>query len=86
MAADLGLAMRFSDGGWSGMKDSISSGSLTSLLATVLYVSGAALALFLAVYLYIGRNRESYAIMRTLGVPGKKAQNSIVAPLAALSV
>lgn len=85
MAADLNLAMRFSDGGWAGMKDSIGSGSLTSLLTTVLYVLGAALALFLAVYLYIGRNRKSYAIMRTLGVPGKKAGNSVVMPLAALS-
>lgn len=86
MAADLGLVMRFSDGGWAGMKDSIGSGSLTSLLTTVLYVLGAALALFLAVYLYIGRNRKSYAIMRTLGVSGKKAGNSIVLPLAVLSV
>lgn len=86
MAADLNLAMRFSDGGWAGMKDSIGSGSLTSLLTTVLYVLGAALALFLAAYLYIGRNRKSYAIMRTLGVPGKKAGNSIVMPLVVLSV
>lgn len=86
MAADLNLAMRFSDGGWAGMKDSIGSGSLTSLLTTVLYVLGAALALFLAVYLYIGRNRKPYAIMRTLGVPGRKAGNSVVMPLGVLSV
>lgn len=86
MAADLNLAMRFSDGGWAGMRDSIGSGSLTSLLTTVLYVLGAALALFLAAYLYIGRNRKAYAIMRTLGVPGKKAGNSIVMPLTVLSV
>lgn len=86
MAANLNLAMRFSDGGWSGMKDSIESGSLTSLLTTILYVMGAALALFLAVYLYVGRNQKSYAIMRTLGVPGRKAGNSMVLPLGVLSV
>jgi len=80
LAAELDLALRFSDGGWSGMKDSIETGSLTSFLTTVLYVLGAALALFLAVYLYVGRNQESYAIMRTLGVSGKKAGNSITLP------
>ena len=42
--------------------------------------------MFLAVYLYVGRNKKSYAIMRTLGVPGNKAQNSIVLPLIVLSI
>ncbi len=85
-ASEMGLALRFSDGGWSNMKDSIETGTLTSLLTTILYVLGAALALFLAVYLYIGRNGQVYAIMRTLGVPGKKAGRSIVLPLMTLSV
>ncbi len=86
MASEMGLALRFSDGGWSGMKDSIETGTLTSLLTTILYVLGATLALFLAVYLYVGRNGQAYAIMRTLGVPGRKAGGSIVLPLMALSV
>lgn len=55
------------------MKDSFQTGSLASFLTTVLYVLGAALALLLAVYLHLGRNKKSYAIMRTLGVPSKKA-------------
>lgn len=86
LAAELGLGLRFSDGGYLSIRDSFDTGALTSFLTTVLYVIGAALALLLAVYLYIGRNKKSYAIMRTLGISGKKAGNSIVLPLCLLSV
>ena len=86
LVAEMGLGLHFSDGGWLSMKDSFQSGSLTSFLTTVLYVAGAILALLLAVYLYIGRNKKTYAIMRTLGVSSKKAGNSVILPLIALSV
>ena len=86
MAAKMGLALHYSDGGWSGIKDNLDTGALASLLTTVLYVLGAALALLLAVYLYIDRNKKSYAIMRTLGVPGKKAGISVTLPLIVLSI
>ncbi len=86
VAAEMGLSLRFSDGGWAGMKDSFKTGSLASFLTTVLYVLGAALALLLAVYLYIGRNKKSYAIMRTLGVPSKKAGRASALPFAVLSI
>lgn len=76
----------FSDRGWMDVKNSFRMGALTSLLTTVLYVAGAVLALFLAVYLYIGRNKKSYAIMRTLGVSGKAAGQSVVLPFVAVAV
>ncbi len=85
-AADMDLGLRFSDGGWFSMKNNFQTGSLASFLTTMLYVLGAALALLLAVYLYIGRNQKSYAIMRTLGVPGRKASKSLVLPFSILSV
>ena len=86
LVADMSLGLRFSDGGWSGMKDNFEAGSLASFLTTVLYVLGAALALILAVYLYIGRNKKSYAIMRTLGVPGGKAGRTLTLPFGILSM
>lgn len=85
LAAEMSMGLRFSDGGWSDMKDHFKTGSLASLLTTVLYVLGSALALLLAVYLYIGRNKKSYAIMRTLGVPGRKAGVSLTLPFGVLS-
>ncbi len=86
LAAEIGIPMRFSDGGWLGMKDSFEAGRWAASLTAMLSIAGAALALFLAVYLYLGRNRKVYAIMRTLGVPGKKARDSLVLPFFLLSV
>lgn len=86
LVAEMGLGMRFSDGGWTSMKDSFQTGAAASILTTVLYVAGAALSLLLAVYLYIGRNKKAYAIMRTLGVSGKKAGNSVALPFVVLSI
>ncbi len=86
LAAETGMGLRFSDGGWMSVKDNFEAGRIASLLTSVLYILGTALALFFAVYLYIGENRKSYAIMRMLGVPGRKAANAIVLPLIALSM
>ncbi len=85
-AENMGLNLNYSDRGWLDVKDSFRMGALASLLTTVLYVVGAALALFLAVYLYIGRSKKSYAIMRMLGVPGKAAGSAVVMPFVAISV
>lgn len=83
--ASLGIHMRFSDGGWLSIQESFETGLRTACFTTVLYLIGAVLALFLAVYLYVGRNKKSYAIMRTLGVPPRKATNTVVLPLVCLS-
>lgn len=86
LVTKMGINMRFSDGGWMKIKDSFEAGAQTALLTMALYVAGAALALLLAVYLYVGRSRQSYAIMRTLGASMQKAQNTVVLPFVALSV
>jgi len=85
LVTEMDVVMRFTDGGWLSMKDSFETGSRTAFLTTVLYLAGAALALLLAVYLYIGRNKKTYAIMRALGVPGGMVRNSIALPLGVLS-
>lgn len=84
--AEMGIPMRFSDGGWLSMKDSFEAGRWAASLTALLSVVGAALALLLAAYLYIGRNKKTYAIMRTLGVSSKMARDSIVLPFFLLSV
>lgn len=85
-AQKMGLELVFSDRGWLDVKDSMGMGTLASLFTTILYIAGAALALFLAVYLYIGRNKKSYAIMRMLGVPGRAAGNSVLMPFVVVAV
>ena len=87
LIADIGgVTMRFSDGGWLSVKDSFTAGLRTSFFTAVLSFLGAVLALFLAVYLYVGRNKKTYAIMRTLGVSGNMARNSVILPFVVLSV
>lgn len=85
-AEKVDLKLVFSDGGWLDVKDSFEMGAFTSFLTTVLYAMGAALALFLAVYLYIGQNKKSYAIMRMLGVSACAAEGSVVLPFVVVSV
>ncbi len=85
MAAEMDLALRLSDGGWGDVKDSFETGTLASVLTAILYIIGAVLALFFAVYLYIGRRKRDYAIMRMLGVPGKMAGRAIALPYLVLS-
>lgn len=84
-AQKLDLELNFSDRGWLDVKESLGMGGLASLLTTVLYIVGAVLALFLAVYLYIGRNKKNYAIMRMLGVPGRETGNSVLLPFVAVA-
>ncbi|MCL2634302.1 MAG: hypothetical protein FWD34_07310 [Oscillospiraceae bacterium] len=80
------VELRFSDRGWSLVKNSINTSETTSLVTTMSFVLGAALALLLAVYLYIGRNKKTYAIIRALGVPKRKSANSLAMPFVVLSV
>ena len=86
LVAQMSIPMRFSDGGWLSMKDSFEAGRRMASLTAILSIAGAALALLLVVYLYIGRNKKTYAIMRTLGVSRKKARNSLVLPFCVLSM
>lgn len=86
LAKEMGLKLRFSDRGWMKVKDSIDTSRTTALLTTALYLAGAAVALLLTAYLYIGRQKKAYAIMRALGTPRNKARNALALPLAVLSV
>lgn len=85
LAKSLGIQLRFSDSGWLKVKDSINTSQTTSLIMTVLYLGAAAVALLLAIYLYIGRGAKGYAIMRALGTPRKKARYTLALPFAVLS-
>jgi len=86
LAAELGLKLNFSDGGWSKVKDGINASVKTSLINALLFIFAAALALVLSAYLYIGRKKKDYAIMRALGTPRNKSRNALALPLAALTV
>ncbi|MCL2019550.1 MAG: FtsX-like permease family protein [Oscillospiraceae bacterium] len=77
---------RFSDLGWSRVQGSIATSEMTSLLTALFFTLGAVLASLLAVQLYIGGNKKTYAIMRALGMPRKATARTIAMPFALLSV
>ena len=84
-AEEMGVGLIFLDGGWLEIEDSFESAQAVSMITTILYTVGVGLALILAVYLYIGRNRQEYAIMRALGVSGKEAEMAVILPFIVLS-
>ena len=77
---------RFSDLGWSHVQGSIATSEITSLLTALFFALGAVLASLLAVQLYIGGNKKTYAIMRALGMLRKTTARTIAMPFAVLSV
>jgi ABC-type antimicrobial peptide transport system permease subunit len=84
IAAEMGVKLRASDGGYANIKDSINESAKTSVITMCLYVFAAALALVLSIYLYIGRNTKSYAIMRAIGTTVKKSRSSLTLPFGLL--
>lgn len=86
LAKEQNISLRFSDSGWFKIKDSLDTSRTMSLITTVLYIASAAVALLLGAYLYIGRQKKIYAIMRALGTTHKKAGNSLTLPFTVLSV
>lgn len=85
LAKEQNISLRFSDSGWFKIKDSLGTSRTMSLITTVLYIGSGAVALLLGIYLYIGRQMKIYAIMRALGTPYNKANNSLVLPFIVLS-
>lgn len=87
LAKEMGIkSLRFSDRGWLAAEESMDTGRTMSLLTTILFICAAAVALLLAIYMYIEREKKNFAIMRALGTPQRKARYTLVLPLCALSV
>jgi hypothetical protein len=86
IATEIGVKLRASDGGYANIRDSINESMKTSTITMCLYVFAAALALVLSIYLYIGRNTKTYAIMRALGTTVNQSRNSLILPFGLLCI
>ncbi len=85
LAEEYGISLRFNDGGWAQVRKDMLSSAFMSLLTTVMFICAAAIALLMAVYLFIGRGKREYAIMRALGTPKGPAQGALVLRLGMLA-
>lgn len=83
---ELGFKLIFYDGGWLALEEQfklaekLSMIAISAILAALIVTSG------FIVYLYIGRKKKEYAIMRALGTTRKIAAESLLFPLIILCV
>jgi predicted lysophospholipase L1 biosynthesis ABC-type transport system permease subunit len=82
---DLGLGFRFSDGGWLAVEKQISRADALGVVRMVLLGFAVLAGICLTVYLFIGRKRKEYAIMRALGTPRRNSGRSLYVPLGAIA-
>ena len=85
----MGLTLIFDDGGWSDVVDAFNEAGSMSVLNVVMFSVAVAAATLLVVYLFIGRKKNEYAIMRALGSTKRSSANALLLPLmttAAISI
>ncbi len=82
----MGLTYSFSDGGWLLVaKDLIRARSLV-LLKLLIFTGAALFAMILTVWLFIGRKKREFGILRALGMPQGEAANRLFVPFLLLGL
>ena len=82
----MGLTYRFSDGGWLQIGESLMRSRRLALVKLLIFSGAALFALILAVWLFIGRKKREYGILRALGMPRGEAGNRLVIPFLILGL
>jgi len=75
-----GLNYQFSDGGWLRIADELMQARTLALVKLLVFSGAALFALVLTVWLFIGRKKQEYGILRALGMPGRRAAWRLLAP------
>ena len=70
----------FSDGGWSLIADDLMQAKSLALVKLLIFSGAALFALVLTVWLFIGRKKREYGILRALGMPGSRAGARLYVP------
>ncbi|NLO48220.1 MAG: ABC transporter permease, partial [Clostridiales bacterium] len=82
----MGLTVYFSDGGWLGIEEQVLQAGSLSVSKLIAFAAVSVLALALTVYLFIGRKKREYAIMRALGTTKRKSARALFLPLALIAL
>ena len=75
-----GVLYEFSDGGWSLIADDLAEAKNLALVKLLIFSGAALFALVLTVWLFIGRKKREYGILRALGMPAGKASGCLFVP------
>ena len=76
----LGLTYQFSDGGWLQIGESLMRSRKLALVKLLIFAAAALFALVLTVWLFIGRKKRDYGILRALGMERNKAAGRLFVP------
>ena len=82
----LGLTYQFSDGGWLQIGEGLMRSRRLALVKLLIFAAAALFALVLTVWLFIGRKKRDYGILRALGMPKGKASNRLFIPFLLLGL
>ena len=81
----MGLTLFFNDAGWPDVADAFREADRLAVLNVAIFSVAALAAAIFAVYLFIGRKKKEFAIMRALGANRKTARRALLVPLTILS-
>lgn len=82
----MGLKIIFDDGGWTDIVDKYKLSIKLSLIAIIALSVAVVASTGLIVYLFIGRKKKEYAILRALGTTRKASVKALILPLMVLAV
>ena len=84
--SSMGLSLIFDDGGWSDIESTYKEAGQTSILRIIVFIAAVIVAIFISVYLFIGRKKKDFAIMRALGTTKKASAKALVFPFAVVMI
>ncbi len=76
----MGLTYSFSDGGWLQVGEELMQARSLALVKLLVFSGAALFALILTVWLFIGRKKREYGILRALGMPPAEASGQLFVP------
>ena len=82
----MGLTYSFSDGGWLQVGEDLMQSRSLALVKLLIFSAAALFALILTVWLFIGRKKREYGILRALGMPKGEASNRLLMPFLLLGI
>ena len=82
----MGLTYQFSDGGWLRVGEKLSQSRKIAMMKLIIFSAAAVFALVLTVWLFIGRKKRDYGILRALGMPKGEASNRLYIPFLLLGL
>ncbi|MCL1805141.1 MAG: hypothetical protein FWG28_03950 [Clostridiales bacterium] len=83
---ELGLSLIFNDKGWLAIEDEYRAAERLSLISIAVFSVAVFIATGFTVYLFIGRKKKEYAILRALGAPKGASARSLLIPLMAVAI